>query len=411
MHGPDRIVPLRLPFPVNTNELALVGLLRRDWDTAAPVPAMAMLDWTELIRSALQHGVANLLCRVLQQLPGEHIPEDIVEAARSYLERADAQGAERIAQTFEILDALRSDDIPALPFKGVALAVMAHASPTMRPSRDIDVLVHKDHMGRAVASLAKLGYRLDEACAPWIMNAFYVSNGQAILFAQDRLPVEPHWTFAPISLAVDLDLDGMWRRATALDVAGRRVGSLTPEDTLLVACLHGAKEMWWRLLWVADIAALLHRHRSLDWAAITRRAARSGMLRILWLGLGLARTLFSVKLPHDVARAMDRDAQCVRLIEQSRRRLFGGAGGPGSLSHVSKFHWDVRERASDRARYVWRTMTTPQFIHYRMIALPNALGFGYVAVKLVHDYLLLPVWLLGKGRWWRRSTPPPGDAR
>jgi hypothetical protein len=52
---------------------------------------------------------------------------------------------------------------------------------------------------------------------------------------------------------------------------------------------------------------------------------------------------------------------------------------------------------------VWRTVTTPEFRHYRMIELPDALFFGYVAVKVVHDYLLLPLWLLGKGRWWRRT--------
>ena len=37
-----------------------------------------------------------------------------------------------------------------------------------------------------------------------------------------------------------------------------------------------------------------------------------------------------------------------------------------------------------------------------MIELPDSLLFGYVAVKLVHDYLLLPLWRLTKGHWWRR---------
>lgn len=365
---------------------------------------MAMLDWTELIRKALHHGVAGLLCRVLQQLPGEEIPEDILEAALSYLERADADGTARVAQTFEVLDALATDDIPVLPFKGVALAVMAYASPTIRPSRDIDVLVHKDHMARAVASLGKLGYRLSDTFGPRVMRACYASYGQDILFAERRLPVEPHWAFAPSTLAIDLDLDGIWRRTTTLEIADRRVRSLSLEDTLLVACLHGAKEKWWRLLWVADVAALMHRHRTVDWAAIMQRASASGMQRMLRLGLGLAHALFSAQLPPDLAHSIEEDQRCLRLIEESKRRIFGDAGGPGSLLILSKYHWNARERVGDRVRYVWRTMTTPQFIHYRMISLPDALAFGYVAVKLVHDYLLLPLWLSGKGRWWRRTN-------
>jgi hypothetical protein len=45
-----------------------------------------------------------------------------------------------------------------------------------------------------------------------------------------------------------------------------------------------------------------------------------------------------------------------------------------------------------------------------MVALPDALAFGYVPIKLVHDYLLLPFWRLGRGRLWRRArTPIPVD--
>ena len=140
-----------------TTDLALMRLLARDWDAQAPMPALDALDWTDLIRKALHHGVAGLLCRALQRLPDTGLPEDIGEAARLHLERADEEGAERVAQTFDVLDALAADDIPALPFKGVALADTAHASPAMRPSRDIDVLVHRADMARAVASLT----------APW----------------------------------------------------------------------------------------------------------------------------------------------------------------------------------------------------------------------------------------------------
>ena len=55
-------------------------------------------------------------------------------------------------------------------------------------------------------------------------------------------------------------------------------------------------------------------------------------------------------------------------------------------------------------------MTTPRVIHFRMVRLPDSLFFGYVAVKIVHDYLVLPIWNLGKGRWWRRMRRETPDA-
>ena len=395
-------------FPLNTNDLALVRLLARDWEAQAPAPALDALDWTDLVRKALHHGVGGLLCRALRDFPDAGIPDDILEAARLYLDRADIEGMERVRQTFDVLDALAADDVPALPFKGVALAAMAHASPAMRPSRDIDVLVHRADMARSVASLATLGYRPQDTFSTRITRASHASYGQDILFAKGRLPVEPHWAFAPSAFAVDPDLDGMRRRTVTIPLGGRVVRTLSLEDTLLVACLHGAKEKWWRLLWVADVAALVHRHPALDWSAIAQRAAEAGMLRILRLGLGLARALFSVRLPEDLADAIERDEACRCLIDDCRRRIFEDTGNRGSLFHVSRFHWGARERMRDRIRYAWRTVTTPRDIHFRMIALPDALVFGYVPLKLVHDYLLLPLWRLGNGRWSRKTRADVG---
>lgn len=38
----------------------------------------------------------------------------------------------------------------------------------------------------------------------------------------------------------------------------------------------------------------------------------------------------------------------------------------------------------------------PRLEHVRLLRLPPALSKGYVLVRIVHDYLLLPLWLLAK---------------
>lgn len=384
---------------------ALLGLLRHAWDPNAAVPTLEAADWTGVVRRALEQGVAGLLCSAIPALPTDAVPAEIDAAARSYLARTWEEGAERVRQTFEVLDALAAHGIAALPFKGVALAAVAYGDPTLRPSRDIDVLVHTDEITRAITALGALGYRLGETFGPRVMARCFATYGQDILHAPGRLPVEPHWTFAPSTLAIDIDVEAMWRRQAITCIDGRHVATLSPEDTLLVACLHGAKEKWWRLLWVADLAALVHRHASLDWAAIERRAAGAGLGRVLRMGMALTQALFGTQLPPHLAASIRRDPACLRLLARSVRRLFAARSDPGSPFRLSYYHWQARERLRDRMRYAWRTVTTPQFIHYRMIALPDRLAAGYVPVKVVHDYLLLPVWRLGSGRWWGARTP------
>lgn len=383
----------------------LLRLLRSDWD---PSPQQRVdierdNDWTAVVQTALHHGVAGLLCRGLGQLPAGAVPKDIVHAASVHLANADAQGAVLVAQLFDILGVLAADGIPALPFKGPVLGMLAHASATIRPSRDLDVLVQRQDMDRAVAALRRLGYGMGETLSPRVLAAYYDYNGQVILFAEGRTPVEPHWEFSHRALDERLDMSGVWSRASPVGLAGRIVSSLSPEDTLLAACIHGCKGKWCRLLWVADIAALIHRSPALDWNALMERAEKAGVRRIVLLGLALAQDLFSVSLPVAISSAIQRDRTCHWLVQQSKNHLFAPVIDPGSVNRVSRYHLRSRERTGDRVRFIWRTVTTPRLIHYQMIKLPESLFSGYVAVKLVHDYLLLPLWNIGRGRWWRRA--------
>jgi hypothetical protein len=374
---------------VTADDLALVQFVRCDWD--AQSPSTVDCDWTEVVRKALHHGVTGLLCRALAKRPRGEIPDDLAAAAVAYLDHAATQGDAQISQTFEVLQTLAAKGIPVVPFKGIALGAMAHASATIRPSRDIDVLVPRECMADAIASLRTLGYRPTDTFGPRVMAACYALYGQDILFADGRIPVEPHWNFVPGNFALDADLAGMWRRTASIEIAGRPVRALSLEDTLTVTCLHGAKEQWWRLLWVADVAALV------------QRASAARLLRILRLGHGLASDVFGAPLPASVAQGIEADATCRRLIDASKRHLFDDAKPNPRPLQFSGYQWRARERLRDRVRYVFRTITTPQFVHYRMIALPDTLAFAYVAVKLAHDYLLLPAWLLGKRLRWNKA--------
>ena len=383
----------------------LVRLLRYDWDPSSWTTAAIEreIDWTEVVRIALDHGVAGLLCRSLRALPAGAAPGDIVAAAGAYLETANREGASRVARLMEILDTLAADDIAALAFKGPALGALAHASATIRPSRDIDVLVHTRDMARATDALSRLGYRSESLHAK-ALAACYQSYGQDIMFAPQRPPVEPHCAFLPGTLAVDLDLEGFWRRARPVEIDGRVVRTLSIEDSVLVACLHGSKERWWRLLWIADVAALIHRHPDLDWSALSGRARVAGVERMLLLGIDLARDLFGCAVPETVCSPMHRDGVLLWLKQQVKRDLFQGDAHRGPPDRVSRYYWQLRERRQDRVRYLWRTLTTPRFHHYGMIKLPDGLFGGYVVVKIVHDYVLLPLWWVVKGRWRRRAT-------
>src|ERR1019366_7621448 len=69
--------------------------------------------------------------------------------------------------------------------------------------------------------------------------------------------VEVQWALLPHFYGVDLGVDDLMARAGRTVVGGCEVPCMASEDSLLVLCLHAAKHLWTRLIWLSDIAETL----------------------------------------------------------------------------------------------------------------------------------------------------------
>jgi hypothetical protein len=208
-------------------------------------------------------------------------------------------------------------------------------------------------------------------------------------------------------MSVNIDYPALWRRVRPIPFQGTTVLGFDPEDLMLVLCVHGAKEQWARLLWLCDIAEFLKRQRALDWDVLFRRAAQQGCLRMVLLGLATANRLLEANLPPVAAERVAADRVAAKLAETVCRNLIRGESGAPSIYAVSRFRLDARELMRDQARYILRTITTPRDKHFALVKLPEWLFFGYPLVKLAHDYLALPVWMMAKH--FRRRSPSARD--
>lgn len=363
-------------------------------------------DWTYLVQTAIDHGVSPLLCRAMLQVFPDAVPDDVRAAAKTHLDDNDANNRSRTSELLRILAALAQKNVAAIPFKGPAVAERIYGDLSLRRFRDLDFLLREADIDAALDVLRQLDYPTETGfvsardpafrLTPAQTEAFREYAGEYIFYKRDQSAViEPHWHFAPATLSVDIDYTALWRRTFDADLAGATVRTLTPEDELLMLCIHGSKEIWTRLQWICDVAELIRAYPSLNWVATLQRAERQGCERMLLLGLSLANRLLQALLPPTVRKLTEQPAVSA-LARDVERALFADRGAPTSIYAVSLFRIRMRERLRDRWRYVWRTVTTPRIQHFEMIALPDALFFGYVPIKLIHDYVLLPLWLLAK---------------
>src|SRR5262249_12933710 len=160
----------------------------------------------------------------------------------------------------------------------------------LRPFRDLDLLVRAGDVPAAQRLLLTRGYRLGQSLSAARGAAYLRSNGQLpFVRSGDGCYVELHPHLLPPHFRFFSEGQRLWGRAVSVPLQGRKVATLAPEDLLLFLCVHGAKHLWARLVWVCDIAELIRTHPALDWVRVARQARRLRGERMLLLGLCLAR--------------------------------------------------------------------------------------------------------------------------
>jgi hypothetical protein len=362
------------------------------------------IDWDYLIWAAQAHGVMPLLYRLVNRIgPEGGVPGPALEQLRQQFHANALRNLFFTGELVKVLDLLEANSIPAVPFKGPTLAASAYGNLALRQFNDLDLLLRKRDIPRARTLLSGLGYRSQLSLRPDQEASYLESIGQLPL-VQNGGPglIELHSTLLPRNFCFSLAAEGLWNRLERMDLAGKQVRTLSPEDLLLVLCAHGAKHLWTCLGWICDLARLIQARPGLNWARVQELAGRLRARRILALGLYLARDLLRANLPEDVWRAVQSDRMVRSLAAWVYRQVFRrNEGVPGGWQS-SLFHLWIREHLRDGVRYSLSLALVPTRADWEFLPLRRSCSFLY--------FLLRPLRLGVKygSNLWRRTGESTG---
>jgi hypothetical protein len=307
-------------------------------------------DWSRALILAEEHGVLGHLAKRLCELNENLVPSEI---RRKLLERHRAQVFSTLrmtAELFHLLDLFAARDIPALVVKGPVLAMQAYGDPTMRSYGDLDLLVRQADIRRATELLQATGY---QAAVPLSAIDAGKIPGQYLFSKSDAdLLVELHNDFTLRYFPRRLTLDKLFARLTLVRVDGHEAPALAVQDHLVYICVHGATHFWGRLSWIADVAALVTRQKSLDWKNVMDTAKEVGAERMLHTGLRLASDLLQARLPDKVLKIVQNDTGAGKLVACAQKWL-----NPDSKTSPTLF-----ERAAFRLRMPGRIVAAPAYL-------------------------------------------------
>ncbi len=292
-------------------------------DREAPVEPSNRIDWARLLALASRHRVEALAWNCLNQAdlpipPG--IADEFALRAAGIVDR----NLRTAMECTRLNKAFGDAGIDLLFVKGLTLGALGYASPFLKMGWDIDLLVAPDRIADATALLASLGYLPRVPASPrtsahifdWHQrhkeSAWEKAKGEFHLDLHGRLADHPH-------LIPSLGMSSP-RQSVAI-ASGIELPTLAADVLFAYLCVHGASSAWFRLKWITDLAALIHRASPDEIDRLYRRSQELGAGRAAGQALMLADRLYQPGLSEKLRATLVRDRAVTWLANAAMAQL------------------------------------------------------------------------------------------
>jgi hypothetical protein len=314
------------------------------------------IDWPMLWALADEHGMLPLLAARLQDVDESTVPPEFREKIRDWQRSQIVFSLSLNAELFRLLDRFSSAGLEVLLTKGPALAARCYGDPGARQYTDLDLIVRDQDIQHATEMMIALEY--DSKVPLRAIEAKKFPGEYVFSQRATGLIVEFHTEHTFRYHPRPLPVQRLFDRRACVRFDGHDVPALSVEDELILICIHGAKHFWTRLMWIADVAALVSR-QDVTWDLALAAAHEVSAERMLRVGLQLAAGVLSVELPRQVAADARADPAAGRIAEQIVSRLPLGEAAPFGLLGRAMFRIRMRGGYLQGAAYLLRLSLSP----------------------------------------------------
>ena len=341
---------------------------------------MVNLDWNLALELAEEHSVLGVVAARLKETGYSGIPAEAREKLQGSIRTQHLFSLSMTAELFRILEAFGQAGIETLLVKGPVVSFLAYGDPAVRSYVDLDLLVRDAAILSACRTLTALGFEADVPEAAILAGKipgeylFKRAGAQQLV----ELHTEKTFRYYPRPMRIE----DLYARQRRVPLEGRDVPALCLEDELVLNCIHGAKHFWERLMWPADIAAIVARHPEIAWERVRQAAGDVGAERMLHVGLLLSESLLGVPVPAEMVASTNPDGAAREVVRQVegwlptagylppallRRAMFRLKMGGGGLSgtaylvrlSLSPTDEDWAEGREERGSRIWEAIKRP----------------------------------------------------
>ena len=316
----------------------------------------APLKWASLIALAEDHSVLGLTAARLANYDENAVSLEIRESLRAWRRAYTLFTMNLTAEMFRLFDGFAASGVEALVIKGPVLSARCYGDPGLRQYGDLDLIVRDKDIQRSTELMISLGY---EPSVPLTaIRARKIPGEYVFRQSSTKLLVEFHTELTFRYHPRQLPLEDLFKRQARVNIDSHKVPALSPEDELILICIHGAKHFWEQLSYIADVAAFVSR-QELDWERVMAAAAEVGGERMLYVGLRLAADVLNAPLSENVGAVVRSDRAVGRLARQIMRWLPEAGSAPPGIFERAMFRMRMRGGIFSGVAYLFRLSLSP----------------------------------------------------
>lgn len=117
------------------------------------------MDWQCLLDTAVRNGVMPLLYRTLKEVSSEEIPHSFMKDLEELYNANARRNLFLTGELLKLLHLFEEHKIPAIPYKGPAIASSVYGDLALRQFSDLDILIKRQDVLKAGDILVSFGYR------------------------------------------------------------------------------------------------------------------------------------------------------------------------------------------------------------------------------------------------------------
>ncbi len=197
----------------------------------------------------------------------------------------------------DVLSALAEQGVPTLLLRGAALADGVYDEPALRHCHDIDILVQRDNLSRAVEAVSAIGLRQSGRAVARTGTDVRLQHASGLPVWLHSRPFQLPWW--------NVEQEAMWSRSQSFMCDGVATRTLSPAHNLLHVYGHAmASPSRSMLVQMCDAWHVIQRYPDRDWDVLVRAARRSHLALPMYVVLQYLTERLDAPIPSDVLAAL-----------------------------------------------------------------------------------------------------------